>query len=136
LFYFEILVNNFIPCLNYFTNNFSVFLFLFFLKGQLLCIFGAENLSLILGGLKGWLFSCYLLAIINYLKCSLGYIWLNWWLNYPAFKTPWAKKVEFWIIDNSSLLWTLYYHRWAGCSYFSPCKSGLAYGNGFKPLSL
>jgi hypothetical protein len=55
------------------------------------------------------------LSFINYLKCSLGYIWLNWLLNYPAFKSPWAKKVEFWIIDNSSLLWTLY-HWWAGAA--------------------
>ncbi len=73
-----------------------------------------------IGWFKFWLSFAYRCTIINYLKCSLGYIWLNWWLNYPAFKTPWAK-----IIDNSSLLWTLYYHRWAGCSYFSPCKSGL-----------
>jgi hypothetical protein len=55
-----------------------------------------------IGWFKFWLSFAYRCTIINYLKCSLGYIWLNWWLNYPAFKTPWAKKVE-WSFESSTI---------------------------------
>lgn len=68
------------------TRTWAGFWVLYILT-QVPVIWSRQCCILSIGHFKGWLSSAYLLPIIDFLKCPIGYIWVDWLLNHRLFKT-------------------------------------------------
>lgn len=62
-------------------------LWVLYILTQVPVIWSRQCCILSIGHFKGWLSSAYLLAIIEFFKCPIGYIWVDWLLNHQLFKT-------------------------------------------------
>lgn len=62
-------------------------LWVLYILTQVPVIWSRQCCILSIGHFKGWLSSAYLLPIIDFLKCPIGYIWVDWLLNHRLFKT-------------------------------------------------
>jgi hypothetical protein len=62
-------------------------LWVLYILTQVPVIWSRQCCILLVGHFKGWLSSAYLLPIIDFLKCPIGYIWVDWLLNHRLFKT-------------------------------------------------